>query len=354
MRRHLLAFAAGVLLLTHVPLQAQDLVYARFADYLESLRVQTGIPGLAAVVVGRTDVLWERGFGYQNVEQALPMRPDTPAPIDGLTQALTAATILRCVEDGRLAIDAPIGRFNRSADDPNATLRQLLTHTLGQSGAATFSYDLARLNPVASAVRACEGNSYRESVSTLMTRLAMMSSVPGLDILTILPPAEGTPSDEERAQYAAALGRLATPYAVDAQRRPSPTQPPPSTTLAASQGIVSTARDYAQFDLALRSGLLVRAETLAAAWRAPLDAAGRALPHGIGWFVQNYNGETVVWQFGSGGDQGSSSMVITLPARGVTLVLVANSTGLARSFALEKGDISTSPFARVFLALFTR
>jgi CubicO group peptidase (beta-lactamase class C family) len=353
MRRHLLAVAAGVLLLVHGPLQAQDFVYARFGDYLESLRVQTGIPGLAAVVVGRSDILWERGFGFQDVERALPMRPDTPTPIDGLTQALTAATILRCVEDGRLSLDTPVGRFSRNAAEPAATLRQVLSHTSGVGGAATFTYDLARLNPVTSAVRACEGNSYRESVSTLMTRLAMMSSVPGLDILSIVPPAEGIPSEEERVQYATTLQRLATLYAVDAQRRASPAQSS-GATLTAAQGIVSTARDYAQFDIALRSGVLVRPETLAAAWRPPVDAAGRSLPHGVGWFVQNYNGETVVWQFGMGADQGSSSMAVTLPARGVTLVLVANSTGLARSFALEKGDIGTSPFARVFLALFTR
>jgi hypothetical protein len=35
-------------------------------------------------------------------------------------------------------------------------------------------------------------------------------------------------------------------------------------------------------------------------------------------------------------------------------VMVANSTGLAKSFALDKGDVTTSPFARVFLSLFTR
>jgi CubicO group peptidase (beta-lactamase class C family) len=78
------------------------------------------------------------------------------------------------------------------------------------------------------------------------------------------------------------------------------------------------------------------------------------MPHGLGWFVQSYNGDTVVWQFGTGGENGSSSMVVTVPGRGVTLVLLANSTGLVKSFALEKGDVTISPFARIFLSLFTR
>jgi len=143
------------------------------------------------------------------------------------------------------------------------------------------------------------------------------------------------------------------PYAVDTSRRAFPSQFS-AASLTPSTGLISTVHDYAQFDIALRSGLLVRPDTLAEAWRVPTDAAGRALPHGLGWFVQAYNSDTVVWQFGTGGETGSSSMVVTLPARGLSLVLVANSAGLVKSFPLDKGDFTTSPFARIFLALFTR
>jgi CubicO group peptidase (beta-lactamase class C family) len=59
-------------------MRAEDLVFVRFADYLEALRTQTGIPGLAGAIVGRSDVLWERGFGYADVARAVPMRTDTP------------------------------------------------------------------------------------------------------------------------------------------------------------------------------------------------------------------------------------------------------------------------------------
>ena len=86
-------------------------------------------------------------------------------------------------------------------------------------------------------------------------------------------------------------------------------------------------------------------ETLAVAWRA---SGG---PHGIGWFVQPYNGESIVWQFGSG-ENGSSSMIIMLPARSVTLILTANSNGLVKGFGLSGGDILGSPFARAFLGLY--
>jgi hypothetical protein len=70
----------------------------------------------------------------------------------------------------------------------------------------------------------------------------------------------------------------------------------------------------------------------------------------MGWFVQSYNGETVVWQFGSD-INASSSLVMTLPARGITFILVANSDGLAKPASLAAGDVTVSPFARVFLGL---
>ncbi len=353
MRRAILAFAVGTLLLATAPMQAQELAYARFADYLEALRVQVGIPGLSAAVVGRTDVLWERGFGYQDVARLVPMRPDTPVHLDGITQTLTAATIMRCAEENRLSLDDTVGNFARGLPDPGATIRQVLSHTSGTALAPTFSYRPERIDGLAAAVKACQGDSYRETISNLLDRLAMTNSVPGMDILTLGPPAEGLPSPDEAARYAVALGRLAVPYAVDSSRRPYPAQFA-SATLTPSTGLISTVHDYAQFDVALRSGILVRPETLAEAWRVPADAVGRPLPHGLGWFVQSYNSDTVVWQFGSGGENGSSSMVVTLPARGMSLVLAANSSELVKSFPLDKGDVTTSPFARIFLSLFTR
>ncbi|MGC4082579.1 MAG: serine hydrolase domain-containing protein [Vicinamibacterales bacterium] len=351
MRRTLIAAAVGVLLLAYAPLRAEDLVFVRFSDYIESLRVQTGIPGLAAAIVGRSDVLWENGFGYQDVGRAVRMRPDTPTHADGLTQTVTAALLLRCAEDNRLSLDTAVGTYKKDAPEPAATIKQLLSNTFGPS---LFSYRPERLDAVAPAVKVCAGDSHRETVANLLEQLAMFNSVPGPDILTLQPPAEGLPTDVERVQYAQVLDRLAVAYAVDSAKRVYPTQFAAST-LTPSTGLITSVHDYAQFDLALRNGIILSPDSLATAWTpAGADATGRPLPYGLGWFIQTYNGELVVWQFGIGGDNGSSSMSVALPARGVTLVMLANSAGLAKSFQLDKGDVTTSPFARIFLSLFTR
>ena len=116
---------------------------------------------------------------------------------------------------------------------------------------------------------------------------------------------------------------------------------------------MSTADDLAKFDLAIKRGVLLKAETLAAAWQAPAGAGGRTLPHGLGWFVQGYNGARVVWQYGQS-ENASSSLVVTVLPRGLTLILIANSDGLAKPFALSDGDVTASPFGKVFLGTFVR
>src|SRR6266850_672812 len=163
---------------------ADDLVLTRFGEYLDSLRTQAGIPGLAATIVGPADVQWERGFGRQNIERAIDALPTTPFHLDALTELLTASMILRCVEEGRLLLNDRIGAYAPDAVDPNATLRQLLTHTSGSADALVFAYRPERLGSLASAVSACRGDSYRSSLGSLLDQLIMMSdSVPGPDVV---------------------------------------------------------------------------------------------------------------------------------------------------------------------------
>ena len=52
-------------------------------------------------VIGENDLLWERGFGQQDLARGLPAQPDTPYYLDGLTQLFTATLVLQCAEEGR-------------------------------------------------------------------------------------------------------------------------------------------------------------------------------------------------------------------------------------------------------------
>ena len=80
-------------------------------------------------------------------------------------------------------------------------------------------------------------------------------------------------------------------------------------------------------------------------------ANGKPLPTGLGWFVQAYNSEPIAWQFGVV-ENAYSSLIVKVPNRRLTLILLANSDGLTAPFALEAGDVTTSIFARTFLQAF--
>ena len=342
MKRPLWSITLAAAAVLSVSVRAADnLVIARFSDYLDALRTQTGIPGLAATIVSATDVAWEGNFGVADAAHNVAVVPTTAFQVDGLTQTLVAALALRCDESGFVSLSDPVSKYVPGSADGSSTLRMLLTHTSLGPGGLTFAYRLDRLAPMANAIAACTELSFRAGIAALLDRMGMADSVPGADGF----------SAATIQRYAGVTGRLAVPYTVDASHRASPSSYA-TRTLTPSAGLISTARDLAKFDIALKNGVVMRAETLAAAWTPPVGANGTPLPHGVGWFVQNYNGEPIVWEFG--GSNVSSSMVIIAPRRSLTLIMLANSAGLTQGFNLAAGDLNTSPFARVFLTLFVR
>jgi hypothetical protein len=110
-------------------------------------------------------------------------------------------------------------------------------------------------------------------------------------------------------------------------------------------------RDLARFDAALDDRVLLRGESLSLAWTNTVSSAGTTMPFGLGWFVQSYNGVRIVWHFGLLPDS-YSSLVLKVPDRNLTLILLANSDGLSAGFSLADGDVTSSLFARMFLRLF--
>ena len=350
MQRILFAAIVGTLLIVPPGLlaQAEPPVLRQIRDYIESLRVQAGIPGLAVAVVGPDGIVWEQGFGRQDIERSIATRTDTPFHIDGVTQLFTASYLLRCVEEGRLSLDARIGDYRSDVPEPNATIRQLLTHTSGSPSNLVFQYRPERLDPLTTVIRACAVESFRGSTMNLFDRLTMRDSVPGPDASRLAPPAEGIPEAAAAQRYARILERLAVPYRLDQRKRPSPSRYQ-AITLTPSGGLISTVRDLAEFDLGLKRGLILLPETLEAAW-TPAVANGQPLPHGLGWFSGSYSGERIVWQFGVS-ENASSALMITMPQRETTYILLANSTGVVDPAPTSVTQLVSSPFVRVLLTL---
>jgi CubicO group peptidase (beta-lactamase class C family) len=116
----------------------------RFVDNKE-------IAGAVTLVGRHNKVLSVEAVGSRNLEKGLPMRPDTLFRIASMTKPVTALAIMMLVEEGKVALDAPVEKYlpefrgqrlivSRSGDiltlrRPTRPIRvrDLLTHTSGMA-----------------------------------------------------------------------------------------------------------------------------------------------------------------------------------------------------------------------------
>ena len=323
-----------------------NLPVSLFERYLEALRQQSGIPGLSVAIVQNGRVVWDAGLGYRDVEALIRPTPDTPYPVFGLTQALSSTVVLQqCLEQGYLKLTDRVQKWNSQFPETNTTIAQLLAHV---TPAGTFKYDLERFSALTEVANQCSNSRYvRLLTEEIFNRLGMMNSMPGADVLDPSSPHRRWINASTLDSYAALYREQAAPYKVDSRGRPTRSTVP-AAGLSAATGVITTVRDLARFDSALDDdGVLLEASTRLRAW----ESMGSA-PVGLGWFVSRYNGEQVVWHFGLARDA-YSSLMVKVPSRNLTLILLANSDGLAGpSYNLADGNISSNLFASLFLKLF--
>jgi CubicO group peptidase (beta-lactamase class C family) len=325
---------------------AQTLTLSLFERYLESLRVQAGIPGMSGAVIQGGVVVWEKGLGRADVGLNTPATADTPYAIAGMSQVLSSTLLLRrCVDQSYMSTADPVQLWFPAFSEPWTVIGHLLAHAAPGGG---FKYDQGRYASLTPVIENCTNTRYAELLnSDMFERLAMFSSVPGaaLAIPTLQDMEIFTPP--QLAHFADVLRRSAVPYRVTGGRATKSEMPP--LPLDAATGVVTTVRDLEKFDLALRENLLLSPQTQQAAW-SNVFAGDVPLPMGLGWFVQNVDGLQLVWHFGLVKDAWSS-LILKVPNRDLTFILLANSDGLSAPFGLENADVTTSVFAKLFLKM---
>lgn len=325
---------------------AQGLTFALFERYVDALRQQAGIPGLALAIVrdGRVVNDWLKGYGVANVAGAAPVTDLTPFAIADLSQTIAATLILRhCIDRGEAELSDQVRRWSPGFPEAATTFAQLLSHNRADG----YRFDRNRYAWLTAAAEECSDQLYPRLVyDDIMTGLAMTSPVPGGDVRTNGSQVRLMFPIPTIREFMSTLDRMAIPYRVDSSRRATPSdyQVPK---LDASNGFIGSVRDIANFEAALDGTFLVTRTTRELAWQRRFGG-----PMGYGWFVQQVNGKKVVWHFGLE-PNAFSSLVIKVPNDGLTLILLANSDGLTAPFRreLENGDVTVSPFAKIFFSL---
>jgi CubicO group peptidase (beta-lactamase class C family) len=333
--------------------------FQRLEQQLDQLRGLLRIPGLSAAVIRDQEVVWDKGFGFANLERRVPATPDTPYHVASLTKTFAATLILQFVEQGKLDLEEPASRYSAVKGD-RIKIRHLLAHTVEGIPGERFHYTAGAYAGITQVLEKVSGKSVRElMVATFVEPLHMERSVPGHDMLT-----EGDRWADRLGKvairrYQEILKDLARPYHLYGSDEVVASPQCRGcfidaceglVSLDAREGLISTVRDLAKYNAALDHHQFLSRKTQERAWTPAVSNGGQPLPHGLGWFVQSYRGEKLVWHYGYWPNN-FSALLLKVPERNLTLILLANSDGLSAPF-YDNWRVETSVFASCFLRLF--
>ncbi len=322
---------------------------ARFEKQLEELRTLLKVPGLSAVIVRNHQVLWAKGFGFADVQKRVPATSQTPYRIASLTKTFAATLVLQLVEQGKLDLDEPMSKYSSDFKDTRVKIKHLLSHTSQGTPGERYQYSGDLYAYLTTVLEKSIGQSFRELiVKNFLEPLKMSDSVPGEDVLGAAEKQPGSLDKATLRRYAGVLKRLAQPYRLYGTNEIIHTFEPYKEMNAAA-GLISTVLDLAKYDIAIDRHLLLKKEMQERAWTPFVSNSGRALPHGLGWFVQNYQAVKLIWHYGY--EDSFSALLLKAPEKGLTFILLANSDALSAPF-YKTGGVQTSAFACSFLRTF--
>jgi CubicO group peptidase (beta-lactamase class C family) len=110
---------------------------AALEKFIEEKRQELNVPGVGVAIVQEDRVIFAKGFGWRNVEEGLPVTPNTLFAIGSCTKAFTAVTVLMSAEEGKLALTdspkkyLPYFKLSDPEADSKITIGDLLCHRSG-------------------------------------------------------------------------------------------------------------------------------------------------------------------------------------------------------------------------------
>lgn len=122
----------------------------------------------------------------------------------------------------------------------------------------------------------------------------------------------------------------------------------PDKHIAGGAGVVSTVNDLIKYDIAIRNGKITN-EAVEKALLSPANFNdGSESPYGFGWYFQAYKGEKLMWHSGWDPDAGFSALMLRLPERNMSFIVLANSEGVWWENPLDQAKIEGSDFVQAF------
>ncbi|HVG30728.1 MAG TPA: serine hydrolase [Pyrinomonadaceae bacterium] len=324
----------------------------RLEGELGALRDALRIPGMSAALARDGRVVWSKGFGFADYERLVAATPDTPYVIASLTKPFASVLLMQLVEQGGVRLGDPMSKYSARFTDDSVKVRHVLTHTSEGTPGEKYRYNGSRFAALTDVIAKASGKTFRALlVSNILEKLGMNDTVPGHEVLDKRDAISAALGAQTVGRYLRVLDRLAKPYVLYRPDRVG-LSAYPSRQLSAAAGLISTVNDLAKFYDAIDRDALLKRETQGLIFTPAVSTAGKTLPYGLGWFVQTRGGAKLHWHYGYWPNS-FSSLVVKVPGKGLTFILLANSDALSSPFdGLGEGDVTRSAFASAFLRTF--
>lgn len=302
--------------------------------------------GAAVAVIDQGEVVWSAGYGVADRATGTPVGPSTVFEAGSMSKTVTAWGVLRLADEGRIDLDAAVGRYVTgwqpppSRFDPRGiTVRRLLSHTAGLSvqgydgapaGRALPTLEQALAGHGAPPVRLIDppGSRFHYSgggYAVLQLLVEEVSGQPFADYMrdNVLLPLGMTSSGYALTPDLAA--HAASAYSVGSHRVATRVF-----TEQGAEGLYTTAGDFARFLAAEAAGGggVLAPETVEltlrpAAHTTYAGALGRRSTYGLGVFLEPAAGSELAYH--PGVVKGWAGMYVFQPDRGVGVVVLTNS-----------------------------
>lgn len=323
---------------------------AAIEEKVEARRKELGIPGMSLAIVQDGKVIYSKGLGYKDFENKIPVTADTQFAIGSSTKAFTGLTVLMTADEGKISLDAspktvlPYFKMADPETDKNMTIRDLLTHSSGlnRTDLAMITGKLNRQELIRVAGEAKPIGKLRERFgyqnlmyATAGEVVAVAQKKPWEKFVPerIFKPLGMTNSNMSIKEMEKAKDK-SFGYIYNFDTKETKKLPyRPIDDVAPAGSINSSANDMAKWLQFLQAGGVgpdgkrLVSEANFAEWMKPqmkVNPAGTA-HYALGWFVQKWNGMTVV-QHG-GNIDGFNALVAMIPEKKVGFVMLTNVSG---------------------------
>jgi len=325
----------------------------KFEKAITAQMSRQGVPGLSVAVVVDHKLRWSNGYGLADVENFVPSKAMTAYRLGSISKPITAAAVMQLAERGKLDLDAPIQKYCPAfpAKQWPVTARLLLGHLSGvrhynnaAEVASTRHYnsvveglDMFKNDPLlfepgtkysytthgyavlGCAVEGASGMKFEDYVRENVFKPAAMDRIRVDSVADII-------SNRAQGYVKTQSGELHNSGLADTSYK------------IPGGGFISTVEDLARFAIAMQTGALVKKETLDHMWTAQKTRDGKPTVYGLGWGVSERNGMKEVHH--GGAQQRVSTMLYTIPEKGLAVVLMTNLEGIGSGLATLSRQIA--------------